>query len=88
MYKEIQLSLYHDGQTWGVYGLNTQIYDKELGNLEKKIINEVTDNSRNDTVKVTLLFDMDSLPRWLHQYQAHYFNYSFTVTGQGTTDTI
>lgn len=29
--------------------------------------------------RVQLRFDYDSLPRWMRQYQAHYFNYSLDI---------
>ncbi len=29
--------------------------------------------------RVRLRFDYDSLPRWMRQYQAHYFNYSLDI---------
>lgn len=85
MYKEFQLSLYHDGNSWITDSLNNRLYEEDLNILEEKIIEAIKNEiqiSNQDSVKVTLLFDMDCIPRWLHQYQSHYFNYSFTVSRQ------
>lgn len=81
----LELALSHDGYHWITDGMDRQLRGKDLHHLEKNITNVIKIDPRfidNETINVTLLFDMDHFPRWLHQYQSHYFNYSFTVTKQ------
>jgi hypothetical protein len=82
MSKQLELTLSHDGYSWITDGLNCQLSGSDLHRLEDNIINAINIDSRftgNESIDVTLRFDMDNFPRWLHQYQSHYFNYSFTV---------
>ncbi len=79
----LELSLTHDGQAWCTDSLKTKACGKDLRALEDSIINAIKIDPRFDNEKllhVVLQFDMDTLPRWLHQYHTHYFNYTFTVT--------
>lgn len=78
----LELTLSHDGDYWISDGMERQLRGKDLRHLEHNITNVIKIDPRfidNETIEVTLLFDMDQFPRWLHQYQTHYFNYSFTV---------
>ena len=78
----LELTLSHDGDYWISDGMERQLRGKDLHHLEHNITNVIKIDPRfidNETIEVTLLFDMDQFPRWLHQYQTHYFNYSFTV---------
>jgi hypothetical protein len=79
----LELSLTHDGQSWCTDSLKTKVHGKDLRALEDSIINTIKIDPRfnnEKSLQVELRFDMDTLPRWLHQYHAHYFNYTFTVT--------
>ncbi len=79
---QLELTLSHDGYSWITDGLKNKLSGKNLHHLEDNIINAINIDSRftnNESINVTLLFDMDNFPRWLHQYQSHYFNYTFTV---------
>jgi predicted RNA-binding protein with PIN domain len=82
MSTQLELTLSHDGYSWITDGLNSQLDGKDLHRLEDNIINAINSDPRftnNESIDVTLLFDMNNFPRWLHQYQSHYFNYTFTV---------
>ena len=85
MSTQLELTLSHDGDSWITDGLNSQVSGKDLHRLEDNIINAISIDSRfntNEPIDVTLRFDMNNFPRWLHQYQSHYFNYTFTINKQ------
>ncbi len=85
MRKQLELTLSHDGYSWITDGLNNQLSGKDLHRLEDEISNAINIDPRfieNESIDVTLRFDMNNFPRWLHQYQSHYFNYTFTVNKQ------
>jgi hypothetical protein len=82
MRTQLELTLSHDGYSWITDGLNSQLSGKDLHLLEDNIINAINIDSRfnnNESIDVILRFDMNNFPKWLHQYQSHYFNYTFTV---------
>ncbi len=85
MSTQLELTLSHDGVSWITDGLNSRLSGSDLHRLEDNIINAVNIDPRftgNESIDVTLRFDMDNFPRWLHQYQSHYFNYTFTINKQ------
>ena len=85
MRSEIELTLSHDGHKWFTDDMSSQLCGKDLRHLEDEISNAISIDPRfidNESVNVKLLFDMNQFPRWLHQYQSHYFNYTFTVNKQ------
>ncbi len=82
MRTQLELTLSHDGNSWITDGLNSQLSGKDLHRLEDKIINAINIDSQftnNESIDVILRFDMNNFPKWLHQFQSHYFNYTFTV---------
>jgi len=82
MHTQLELTLTHDGLCWLTDGMDSQLYGKELHHLEDEIGNAIRTDPRfahHKSIDVKLLFDMNNLPRWLHQYQSHYFNYTFAV---------
>ena len=82
MRTQLELSLSHNGHRWFTDDMNGQLYGKNLHLLEDKIIDAINNDSRfpnNESIDVILRFDMNNFPKWLHQYQSHYFNYTFTV---------
>ena len=85
MSTQLELTLSHDGDSWITDGLNNQVSGKDLHRLEDNIINAINIDSRftsNESIDVILRFDMNNFPKWLHQYQSHYFNYTFTINKQ------
>ena len=82
MHTALELTLSHDGDDWITDAMDRHLRGKDLHHLEDNITNVIKIDPRfidNETIDVTLQFDMDHFPRWLHQYQSHYFNYTFTV---------
>ena len=87
MRTELELTLSHDGHRWFTDDMSGQLSGKDLHQLEDKISNAINIDPRfidNEPINVTLRFDMNNFPRWLHQYQSHYFNYTFTVNKRET----
>ena len=85
MYNELELTLSHNGEIWFTNDFDSQLHGEDLGTLEDKISNAIQNDPRFDndeSVKVRLRFDIDVIPKWLHQYHAHYFNYTFTVNNR------
>lgn len=79
---QLELTLSYNGYSWITDGLNGQLSGKDLHHLEDEIINAINIDSQftnNESIDVILRFDMNNFPKWLHQYQSHYFNYTFTV---------
>ncbi len=86
MHRDLELSLSHDGQNWITDYLSLAISAMDLPAMEEQIADVINTDPlfiNNDSIHVSLFFDMDIFPKWLHQYQSHYFNYSFTVTKHG-----
>ena len=82
MRTELELTLSHDGHRWITDVLNNQLCGKDLNALDDLISAAIQNDcqfDKDNSVKVQLRFDMDTIPRWLHQYHSHYFNYTFTV---------
>ncbi len=82
MSTQLELTLSHDGYNWITDGLNKRLSGSDLHRLEDSIINAINIDPRftnNESIDVTLRFDMNNFPRWLHQYQSHYFNYTFNI---------
>ena len=68
-----ELVLSYDERRWRVRGNGVDVAHSELRGLEALIGTQLATDAAS--VDVTLVFDMASLPRWLHQYHAHYCNY-------------
>ncbi len=82
MRRQLELILSHDGLRWLTDDMGSQLCGEDLHHLEDEIGNAIRTDPRftnNESIDVKLLFDMNNLPRWIHQYQSHYFNYTFTV---------
>lgn len=69
--------LSYAGQRWRAAGEGLDLVHTELRGLEGLIEERVA--VRAEPVRVHLAFDMTALPRWLHQYHAHYLNYTLVV---------
>jgi hypothetical protein len=72
-----ELVLSYEKSRWHVRGHGLDLVHGELRGLEALIGAHVA--SEAAPVEVRLEFDMASLPRWLHQYQGHYCNYTLHV---------
>jgi hypothetical protein len=72
-----ELVLSYEGRRWHARGDGVDLKHYELRGLEALIGAQLAGDAV--VVEVTLTFDMAALPRWLHQYQAHYCNYTLRV---------
>ena len=82
MHTTLELVLSHDGDHWLITDTDHSIHAQDLERLQEKISYQVKNEPHfcnQKTIDVTLLFDMNCFPRWLTQYQSHYFNYTFKV---------
>lgn len=65
---------------WRACGDGVDVAHRQLRGLEALIEARL---AGEEPVDVELKFDMASLPRWLHQYQGHYCNYTLRVPPRG-----
>jgi hypothetical protein len=70
------LVLSFEGAVWRARGRGIDVAHDDLRGLEALIEARVCGAA---AVEVRLEFDMAALPRWLHQYQTHYCNYTLRV---------
>ena len=77
-----ELVLSFDGDRWRACGSGIDVTHSELQGLETLLEARVAGDA---PVEVHLRFDMAGLPRWLHQYQAHYCNYTLRVPRRGVS---
>jgi hypothetical protein len=71
-----ELVLSFEGDRWRACGDGVDVVHRELRGLETLIEAGLASEA---PVDVHLKFDMTALPRWLHQYQTHYCNYTLHV---------
>jgi hypothetical protein len=72
-----ELVLSYDERHWRASGAGVDLAHGELRGLETLIGAQLATEAAS--VEIRLVFDMASLPRWLHQYHAHYCNYTLRV---------
>ena len=72
--RELVLSFERD--RWRAAGAGVDVVHRELRGLEALLEAQLAGEAPID---VHLKFDMASMPRWLHQYQGHYCNYTLHV---------
>lgn len=75
----MKLVLSFENGRWRARGADVDVAHAELGGLEALLEAELASERPFD---VELAFDMAALPRWLHQYHAHYMNYTLRVPGR------
>lgn len=71
-----ELVLTFERDRWRAYGQGIDLTHRGLRALETLIEAQLASEAPID---VHLKFDMAALPRWLHQYQGHYCNYTLRV---------
>lgn len=69
--KTLELILSHDGHHWMARGEGMVARAPTLSALDNALFEELRARLPID---VLMYFDRDSLPRWMRQYGAHYFN--------------
>jgi hypothetical protein len=80
----IEFAVTHDGEHWIAENGELRAEARTLAHLDqevKRLLRE--DGTLRDgvTLEVLMAFDTASIPRWLHQYQQHYFNRILRVRG-------
>jgi hypothetical protein len=76
----LSLVLTFECDRWRARGDGVDVVHHELRGLENLLEARLADDT---PVDVHFAFDMAALPRWLHQYQAHYLNYTLHVPQRG-----
>ena len=76
----VKLVLEFERDRWRARGDGVDVVHRELRALEALLEAQLAGEKPID---VQLAFDMASLPRWLHQYQGHYCNYTLRVPPRG-----
>lgn len=74
-----ELTLRWEAGSWRASGIGIDLSDPDLAALDTMIVRELARTTR--VARAHLRFDMRSLPMWLRQYQAHYFNYVLRIDG-------
>ena len=72
-----ELVLSYAERRWRASGDGVDLAHGELRGLEALISTQLANDAVS--VEVKLVFDMASLPRWLHQYHGHYCNYTLRL---------
>jgi hypothetical protein len=75
-----EISLSYESGRWRARGLGLDVAHEELRSLEALV--EARLGERGERAAV-LRFDTASLPVWMRQYGAHYFNYTLRLAPQG-----
>ena len=73
-----ELTLRWERGLWRASGEGVDVADTDLAALDDLIVQAV--RARGVT-RVHVRFDTSTLPTWLRQYQAHYFNYVLSIGG-------
>ena len=75
------LVLTYERCMWRAHGAGIDVVHADLHGLDALVAERLASES---PVDVRLTFDMAALPRSLHQYHAHYSNYTLRVPGRGS----
>ena len=76
-----ELALRYEQGRWRARGPGLDLEHRELRDLDALIAAACAEGCAD--VRVHVRFDLDALPLWLRQYQAHYFNYVLLVAPRG-----
>ncbi len=81
MKADVELVLAHDGERWIARGGPILASGRTLGELDASVAEALraAGGPVGPRVIVFMGFDFDTLPRWMRQYAAHYFNRTVTV---------
>ena len=77
-----ELVLSFEVDRWRAHGPGLDLRHRELRGLETMLEARLASEA---PVDVRLTFDMAALPRWLHQYHAHYCNYTLRVRARSAS---
>ena len=78
MTAQLELTLTHDGTRWvgRNAGLDIHVTGETLGELDTALMRQLAARPAfaGRRVKVAMRFDNSTIPTWIRQYAAHYFN--------------
>jgi hypothetical protein len=74
-----EVVLTYEGHAWRARGAGIDVVHADLRALDALVMARLAGES---PVDVHLTFDMAALPSTLHQYHAHYCNYTLRVPGR------
>ncbi|MBN1240237.1 MAG: DUF5395 family protein [Gammaproteobacteria bacterium] len=74
----VELTLHHEAGRWRAVGDGIDVAHADLAGLDR-LIGEAVRRRNDPPRRVHVRFDVDRLPAWMRQYQAHYFNYVLTL---------
>ena len=72
---ELQIS--HNNNYWFAKNNFLKLKAKEITDLDDKIKITLTNlliKEKGKKIKVNMVYDFSTFPKWLHQYHSHYFN--------------
>ena len=72
---ELQIS--HNNNYWFAKNNFLKLKAKEITDLDDKIKITLTNlliKEKGKKIKVNMVYDFSTFPKWLHQYPSHYFN--------------
>ena len=72
-----ELQITHIKKYWHAENNFLKLKAKELYDLEYKIETRLPNlftNKKIKEIKVKMLYNFSTFPKWLHQYHSHYFN--------------
>lgn len=78
----LELAIHHDGRCWQARSPELEVRAPELSDLDGELLRALRASGQfrpGQRVTVHMGFDRVALPRWLHQYAAHYFNRTVTL---------
>jgi len=70
---EPEVVLRYEGDKWIALYRDRAWRSSDRHVLEKQVV-EYFKHLSNPPRRIHMRFDMQSIPRWFHQYQTHYFN--------------
>ena len=80
----IEFIVSHNGEHWIAEKGELRAEARTLAHLDqevKRLLKEEGALRNGGTLELLMAFDTASIPRWLHQYQQHYFNRILRVNG-------
>jgi hypothetical protein len=80
----IEFIVSHDGENWIAEKGDLRAEARTLAHLDqevRRLLEEEGTLRSGAMLEVLMAFDTASIPRWLHQYQQHYFNRILRVHG-------
>lgn len=76
---DLELALRHDGTQWSAEAGAFHVSGRTLSELEARLRDQLRQHyPPHARITVLMGFDNETMPPWLRQYMAHYFNRMIT----------